>query len=500
MFWSSWSDLVSRTSMKILRAAHEKDDASLSIAVEELCQLPVMSLRRPHRRGQKGIVQLRHQLDNPALPGSEPFVKERSSNNRISFALKCVRNGKPGKAARALLSAPVLRASSATTKALTALHPPPLQDNEACTYSPGAQFLDPLLVKEVVRQSRTGSARGPSGWTAELLHPCLDDDTNLEAFCLLFSRLISGTLPLETRQTLTASRLIALDKGEGKVRPIAIGELFYRLSAKLALRLHKDQIAKALEKHQYGVGKPGGMEIITHSISYILQENPDLTCLQLDFTNAFNSIERSVVLDVVRERLPALYPFVCWSYSCEALLYHEDHTLFSRNGVRQGDPLGPLLFSLGLQPVLESVGSRHDCLIFAFLDDVYLVGNAEDLEEARCELVEQASIVSLQFNALKSNAFSPQDCSENPFPCSLTGEGMVVLGSPVGNREFCEDFLESALAEHKTVFDELEPMPSQEAYLLLRFCMVPKVIHLSRLVPSHLFRAFGRRFDRMMLD
>ena len=37
MFWSSWSDLVSRTSMKILRAAHEKDDASLSSAVQELC-------------------------------------------------------------------------------------------------------------------------------------------------------------------------------------------------------------------------------------------------------------------------------------------------------------------------------------------------------------------------------------------------------------------------------------------------------------------------------
>jgi hypothetical protein len=66
----------------------------------------------------------------------------------------------------------------------------------------------------------------------------------------------AGTAP--GRSFLCSSRGVALPKADGSLRPIAIGELIYRMYMMCILRLHFK--AECLLPFQYGVDSRGGVE------------------------------------------------------------------------------------------------------------------------------------------------------------------------------------------------------------------------------------------------
>ena len=71
-----------------------------------------------------------------------------------------------------------------------------------------------------------------------------------------------------------------------------------------------------------------------------------------DFKNAFNTVNRERFLREVRHYMPGLARWAEWCYGRPSKLFFDGVVISSEVGVQQGDPIGPLLFALALQPVL----------------------------------------------------------------------------------------------------------------------------------------------------
>jgi len=82
------------------------------------------------------------------------------------------------------------------------------------------------------------------------------------------------------------------------------------------------------------------------------------------------------MLDSVAQDLPELFNYVSSSYVSPSSLWFGKFILSSEEGVQQGDPLGPLLFSSTLSKALSL--SRCD-LTVGYVDDVTLGGSIDSL-------------------------------------------------------------------------------------------------------------------------
>ena len=84
----------------------------------------------------------------------------------------------------------------------------------------------------------------------------------------------------------------------------------------------------------------------------------------------------------------------CRLYSQASHLRFGERVMPSTTGVQQGDPLGPLLFALALQPALRAAAAHPVDLCFSYLDDVVIAGSAR-----RNTLRTRSGILSLRLGA-----------------------------------------------------------------------------------------------------
>jgi len=80
------------------------------------------------------------------------------------------------------------------------------------------------------------------------------------------------------------------------------------------------------------------------------------------------------------------------------ILYFGSSTLMSDEGPQLGDPMGPLLFSSAIHPLLASLKSE---LTLGYLDDLTLGGHQSKVSEAVHKVDELGRQLGLELNVSK---------------------------------------------------------------------------------------------------
>ena len=317
----------------------------------------------------------------------------------------------------------------------------------------------------------------------------------------LVNIMAKGRIPDQVAPFLCGARLHAGKKKDGGLRPIAVGNLLRRLVAKCFSSSLAPKAAELLKPHQLGVGVRGGAEAVAHAVSDAVGDDPSRWVLQNDLINAYNQVDRGVVLEEVARHFPEMLEWAKTCYDSPSHLKFGNFTIPSATGLHQGDPLAGLLFCLALKLVVDAIKEEVPTLALNawYLDDGHQVGTLEELTQVVDIIIREGTPRGLILSTAasvqppshpKTTVWSPMDVSGDSDPLSRgipkvqAGEGIVVLGAPVGYRAFTRAKLEERVEKVRQI-TELLPLledPHSE-FVLLRSCLaLPKVMFNLRAV------------------
>ncbi|CAI5521346.1 unnamed protein product [Closterium sp. Naga37s-1] len=426
------------------------------------------------------------------------------------------KRGNLRKSLQALQATPVAPTTPDTLAALQARHPPAelLIPDWVTSQATDTPPLIPLRdFRKIIAKCPNGVGAGPSGTTFEHLRDAaLGNPDVCQHLHALTNTALAGQLSPEAASLLTVSRLVAFVKPGGGIRPIAVGECLHRLIAKCALYLTSAAARDFFTPLQLGVAVPGGTEAAIHIIRTYLEEKPTAIALQMDIANAFNAIERAAVFEGLQSTpLAPLLPFVRLTYGSASTLQVDAGfnaaSPTSARGVRQGDPMGPLLFAAGIQRSLTATAAAFpNIVIIAYADDITFLGPASACTSAFNHLTADLLPIGLAHNPAKCAAWSPGPMNDADLPTGIrfNRAGLRVLGSPVGTADGCATQLREKLATASSPLPLVGRMDPQLSYLLLTRCISRRASFLARttplaLLPTAEWSAWGERLLHTLL-
>ena len=517
---------------RVPKGARHSAASALNSTIKNVCETDLESdwrklfrfsslcFKKPKRGGKRQpslATIIKRQIDDflaePLRPleGVRPNTSRKRSSDKDTYArlvAKKLANNDIKGAIRILSSEDSnLPFDLDTLSSLKLKHPPPHSDSEM----PGPP--DPSEISTVLQLSESQVLKaiqsfpgGSAGGSDLLLPQHLKDLTSkvcgepgshfLSSIARLCNKMLRGEISEQMLPFLYGASLIAFSKPSGGVRPIAIGNTLRRLTAKAAAFAAKDIMKAKLYPHQLGVAVPSGAEAVVHTARSYCRFNEESTdpvlFLKIDFENAFNSVRRDKLLRVAREELKFLYPLLYQCYFKPSYLLFGHSSLLSAEGVQQGDPLGPICFSLAIHGLISRLTSE---LNIWYLDDGTLAGRPEsvcsDFEAiiaAQDSLGLKVNVSKCEFSVLGSDP-GPIDFVRDSFSAKFQGAKFVppkdlrILGTPLF-QEALDPEISSRLAAFKTTCSRLELLEHHDALFLLKNVFhIPKLLYLLRTAP-----------------
>jgi hypothetical protein len=552
-----------------IREMHgKKKDIELERAWKLFLLLPRMLLSRTKQKGEDGKAEffsrfrsfqrgdwlkLVQQARRPKRKKQAQRVDVDVVQEKLRAAEQRARLGELSHARQELVGTPLAPRTMETYYKLSDPSSRPQQPRslerlqQICRFQPdGAVELEYNRFIGNVRSAPRGKSGGLSGMRNEHLKcivfsPRLDDSKALHYVAETLAR---AQIPEKIRKGIALGRMTALDKGSDKVRGIAAGDTFRRVVAKTLAQQFAHEFDDACAPYQFALSTRAGTDCVGHALREISNENPDIVISSLDGISAYDHADRAQMLESLAG-LPSacsLLPFVAMFYGHTSEYYwtNEDAEVWSieqGDGGEQGDPLMPALFALGQHPALVSADEKLEQLmievedtwvddpdgyfkplLFAFLDDLYLVTirgiarQAFDIVTGEVERIAgiRTNLGKLQLYSKNGGAcphgFQNLQRAIDAKPIwtgdapQIENRGIVVLGSPLGTVEYCKAHAEKRMKIEQELLDWIPQVRNlQIAWLLLYFCAAQRANHLIRLLPPSLSVEYAEKHDNAIL-
>ena len=357
----------------------------------------------------------------------------------------------------------------------------------------------------------------------------------------LISIIVHGRLPPGYRGLMAGGMLTALSKpgkDETEIRPIIPQSLWVRAAAKWLLQTHKAPIKEALGPYQTAVFRPKGAEQAFLTAALHLEKNENGAMLLADFKSGYPSARRVDVAKVLREKAPHLLGYFesvygehpAAGYIMQNQQGHAELVLkFVKDGLVQGDPLAPTIFSMLQAPCREennqsSTGAAH----FDHLDDIQLLGTTAPNDTSMAKEPEFELAQMLQKAVTHAETWgghlSPKKTvlyvkhinadvhslveklklingGEVRLACpslhDVKQQGVAFLGSPLGSDAFIVQEWQEALEKKKMADNVFYKLSQQDQFLLTKFCLTTRYNHLARTdLRPHITRDTREQIDR----
>ncbi len=431
----------------------------------------------------------------------------------VQKAKKLVGLGRYGDAVKALQAQGVHQITEEVLNGLMEKHPiAPLPVRTSSALA--SHIFDASDIELAINTFPNGSACGPSGERISFLLDMLNGPGKgayLNTLKRFVNLIVSGKLPIELSPYYGGAQLIPLKKKDDGIRPIAVGEIWRRITAKCCIRREKEILIDYLAPHQLGVGIANGAEAIVHSVYTHLQESqdtPGMSALLIDFSNAFNLIMRQTLFEEKAIHSPESAAFTEWLYaSAGNLVLPNSTSINSNSGVHQGCPSGPADFALVLHKLVLGIKTQFPNLSLNawYLDDGTLIGKTKTLIEVYNYILVHGKPLGLDINPKKCILYWPTaDPDWDLFPKELlrTTEGVKLLGCPIGSADFVKSSISKTVKSIETTLNAVADIGDpQTELLLLRACVgYPKIVFHTRCSPTENIKEGIKIFDRNIYD
>ena len=390
-------------------------------------------------------------------------------------------------------------------------------------YPPGRAPLPPTVtrgqcvdslegLKDVLLGLEGGQSAGSGGLRPEYL-TCLSEIWGEEEMGRLQDfgmRYLNGQLPTWWYKVWLTTATVPLYKTivMTTIRPIGIRPCLSRAIHKVVTRATRETFTAYFEPQQVVLSQAGAAKLVM-GIRMLSEANPTFVVIKSDIRNAFNSVSRRRILEVLdaEEGLRHLAWHAAQTLAPATTLEHGGRIWGeATDGTSQGDPESAAYFSVAWHPQLRILDAELAAVggaARAGMDDLYCVGPPEILFQAVERFwseVEQECRLVLERN--KTEVFSWQELEEE-LPMQLRRAGTMVNGQfepgyicygiPVGSRAYVRHHLHlkvlEVAGEVEQVLETLEG-EGQSIWTVARASTLMKLdYHISLCYPSDMVEA-----------